>query len=65
MSVVLIPDDNFSKYHWIFTKLGMCIDIMKIWFGIADRQISSISTELSTHDMSVFSFLEDNFSKYQ
>ena len=30
------PDDNFSKYQWIFTKLGVCIDIVKIWFGIAD-----------------------------
>ena len=24
-----------------FTKLGMCIDIVKIWFGIANGQISS------------------------
>ena len=30
-----------SKYQWIFTKLGMCIDILEILFGI-DRQISSI-----------------------
>ena len=30
-----------SKYQWIFTKLGMCIDIVEIWFGIANRQISS------------------------
>ena len=36
------PDDNLSKYQWIFTKLGMCIDIMEIWFGIANGQISSI-----------------------
>ena len=34
------PDDNFSKYQWIFTKLGVCIDFMEICFGIADRQIS-------------------------
>ena len=27
-------DDNFSKYQWIFTKLGICIDIVEIWFGI-------------------------------
>ena len=31
-----------SKYQWIFTKLGVCIDIVKIWFGIADGQILSI-----------------------
>ena len=38
----LFPDDNLSKHQWIFTKLGMCIEIVEIWFGIADRQISSI-----------------------
>ena len=36
-----LPDDNLSKHLWIFTKLGMCIDIMQIWFGIANGQISS------------------------
>ena len=30
------PDDNLSKHQWIFTKLGMCIDIVKIWFGIVN-----------------------------
>ena len=35
-------DDNFYNYQWIFTKLGMWIDIVKIWFGIAHRQISSV-----------------------
>ena len=35
------PDDNLSKHQWIFTKLGMCIDIVKIWFGISNGQISS------------------------
>ena len=34
------PDDNLSKYEWIFTKLGMRIDIVKIWFGIANGQVS-------------------------
>ena len=36
------PDDNLSKHQWIFTKLGMCIDIVEIWFGIANGQISSM-----------------------
>ena len=31
------PDDNLNK--WIFTKLGVCIDIVEIWFGIANGQI--------------------------
>ena len=34
--------DNLSKYQWIFAKLGMCIDIMKIWLGIANGKFSSI-----------------------
>ena len=37
----LFPDDNLSKHQWIFTKLGMCIDIVEIWFGIANGQILS------------------------
>ena len=35
------PDDNLSKHEWIFTKLSLCIDIVEIWFGIANGQISS------------------------
>ena len=35
------PDDNLSKHQWISTKLGMCIDIVESWFGIANGQISS------------------------
>ena len=35
------PDDNLSKHQWIFIKLGMCIDIVEIWLGIANGQISS------------------------
>ena len=34
-------DDNLSKRQWIFTKLGMCIDIVENWIGIANGQISS------------------------
>ena len=36
MSIFEYPDDNLSKYQWIFSKLGMCIDIVEIWFGIAN-----------------------------
>ena len=35
------PDDNLSKAQRILTKLGTYSDI-KIWFGIANVQISSI-----------------------
>ena len=34
-------DDNLSKQQWIFTKLGMYIDIVEIWFGIVNGPISS------------------------
>ena len=36
------PDDNLSKHEWIFFKLGMCIDIVEVWLGIANGQILSI-----------------------
>ena len=42
MSVFLFLDDNLSKYQWLFTKFGMCIDIVKIWFGLADGQSLSV-----------------------
>ena len=35
------PDDNFSKYQGILTKLAIYIDIKAIWFVIANGQISS------------------------
>ena len=38
---ISFPDDNLSRHQWIFTKLGMCIDIVEIWFGIANGRISS------------------------
>ena len=42
LSVFSFLEDNMSKHQWIFSKLGMCIDIVKIWFRIANGQISSI-----------------------
>ena len=41
-SVFSFADDNLSKFQWIFAKLGMCIDIVDVWFWIANGQISSI-----------------------
>ena len=38
----LFSDDNLGRCQWIFTKLGVYIDIMEIWFGIVNGQISSI-----------------------
>ena len=53
ISVFLFPDDNFSKCQWIFTKFGLNIDIVKIWFGNFRRQfrnpdhIYRLATELN------------------
>ena len=57
---VLFPEDNLNKHKWIFTKLGMCIDIVEIWFGIANGQIL---IELSAQD--IFSFPKNNLNKCQ
>ena len=40
MSIFSFPENNLSKYQSIFTKLGMCIGIVEVWFGIANGQIS-------------------------
>ena len=48
-----------------FTKLGMCIDIVVIWFGIANGQIFQFLTELFACHKFVFSFPDDYLSKYQ
>ena len=60
---ISFPDDNLSKHQWIFTKLGMYIDIVKIWFEIANGQISSNFDGVICPPK--FSFLDDNLSKCQ
>ena len=42
LSIFSFPDNNLSKYEWIFSELGMCIDSVGIWFGNANGQISLI-----------------------
>ena len=42
MSDFSFLDYNLSKYQQISTNLGIYIDIVKIWFDIANGQISSI-----------------------
>ena len=39
VSIFSFPDDNLSKCQWVSTKLRMYIDVVKIWFGIANGQI--------------------------
>ena len=42
----LFTDDNLSKHQWIFTKLGVCVDLVKIWFGIVMDKFRHSFTEL-------------------
>ena len=43
----------------------MCIDIIEIWFGIANGQTRQFLTELSARDTPIFSFPDYNLSKQQ
>ena len=52
------PDDNLRKHQWIFTKLGICIDIVEVWFGIANGQISS---KLSARDTIMVGYYSSTF----
>ena len=65
-----------SKWFWIIENFEllefelsrfhcMCIDIVEIWFWIANGQISSFLLQLSARHTSVFSFPDDYLSKYQ
>ena len=58
--VFLFPDDSLSKCQWIFTKLGMFIDIVEIWFWIVNGQISSIFDSYLLMTCPLFSFQDDN-----
>ena len=64
-SIFSFPDDNLSKYQWTFTKLGICIDIVQVWFWIANGQISPIFKEICNRDTSIFSCPRDNLNKNQ
>ena len=59
------PDDNLSKHQWIFTKLGMYIDIVAVWFGIANGQISSKFYRVICPRLLIFLFPDNNLSKHQ
>ena len=59
------PDDKLSKHQWIFTKLGLCIDIVEIspGLGLLMGKFRQIFTELSARDTPIFLFLDYNLSK--
>ena len=64
-SIFLFPDDNLNKCQRIFTEIGVRIDIVRSGLGLLMGNFHQFLTESSAHDTSVFSFLDDNFSKYQ
>ena len=45
--MILFLDDILSKRQWIFTKLGVCIDIVEIWLGLLMSKFYQCLTELS------------------
>ena len=53
-------DDSFSKHQWNFTKFGMCIDTVEIWFGIAIGQTSSNFEGVIARDTLILSFPDNN-----
>ena len=60
---ISFPYDNLSKHQWNFTKLGMCIDIVEIWFEIANGQISSKFEGSYLPETSIFFFSDDKLCK--
>ena len=40
------PEDNLSKYQWIFNKLGVCIDIVEICLGLLMGKFHQFLTEI-------------------
>ena len=48
--IFVLPENNLSKCQGILTKLGTCIDMKEIWFGIAYGQMSSMFDRVSAHN---------------
>ena len=64
-SIFSFLNDNFTKYQWIFTKLGVCIDIVDICLGMLMVKFRLILIELSAWHTSIFYFPDNNLSKSQ
>ena len=58
--VFLFLDDNLSEWQWIFTKLGMCIDLYRSGLGLLMGKFLQFLTELPACDTSIVSFPNDN-----
>ena len=58
LSICSFPDNNFSKYQWIFTKLGMCSDGDEIGLGLLMAKFLQFLTELSALHMIVVGYYD-------
>ena len=58
-------DDNISKHQWIFTKLGLSIDVVEIWFEIANGKLSLDFDGVICPRHAHILFPDDNLSKCQ
>ena len=57
--------DNSSKCKWIFTKFGVCIQLI-LWrsgLRLLMGKFCQFLTELSAQDTSIFSFPDNDWSK--
>ena len=61
LSLFSFPDNNFSRYQWIFTKLCMCIDIVEICIELLMVKFHQFLTELSAHHMIVAGYYHFKF----
>ena len=52
-----------SKHQWIFTKLGMCIDIVEFRFGFANGKILSYFNGVTCLRHAYILVSDDNLSK--
>ena len=65
MSVFSFPDDNLSKYQWIFAKLSTVCALI-LWscsLVLLMGKFRQFLTKLSALDIPVFSFLNNSLSK--
>ena len=54
------PDDNLSKYQWIFIKLGVCID-MRFGLGLLTGKFHKFLTDLSAHETIIAGYYRFTF----
>ena len=48
MSVFSFLDDNFNKYQWIFTRLGICIALI-LWRSVLRLLMGKLSIFMPRH----------------